>query len=176
MNATAISSALSEGSREGEGGTVVQMDCTSSVSATGDITSAHFRELVLLLWAHFSAYCMGVFLRRWCCAELTAMLLNRLWWSIPVEFAWQSSVEIGKRHQTAVTVVQMSLLLVNYTRAHFSHNEILNGVMRTSSPLCITELYKVMDLNGNSLLALMKHEKNSQFTQRGRVWEGGVKW
>ncbi len=63
------------------------------------------------------------------------------------------------------TVVQMSLLLMNYTRAHFSSNEILNGVMRTSTPLCIAELYKVMDLNGNSLLALMKHEKHSQFTQ-----------
>lgn len=56
----------------------------------------------------------------------------------------------------------------------FSSNEILNGVMRTSSPLCITELYKVMDLNGNSLPALMKHEKHSQFTQREGEWEGGV--
>lgn len=74
--------------------------------------------------------------------------------------------EIGKKHKTAATVVQMSLLLMNYTRAHFSSNEILNGVMRTSSPLCIAKLYKVMDLNGNSLLALMKHEKHSQFTQR----------
>lgn len=77
------------------------------------------------------------------------------------------AVEIGKRRKkTSATVVQTSLLLMNYSRAHFSSDGILNGVMRTSSPLCIAELYKVMGLNGNSLLALMKHEKHSQFTQR----------
>lgn len=36
--------------------------------------------------------------------------------------------------------------------------------MRTSSPLCMADLYKVMDLNENSLLALIQHEKLSQFT------------
>lgn len=65
-----------------------------------------------------------------------------------------------------VSVVQMSLVLMNYSRAHFSSNEILNGVLRTSSPLCVAELYKVIDLNENSLLDLMKHEKHFQFTQR----------
>lgn len=118
---------------------------------------------------------MAVLSRRWCYAELTAMPLNRCQWSIPIEFAWQNGGEIGKRHKRVAIVVQMSLLLTNYSRAHFSSYEILNGVMRTSSPLCIAELYKVMDLNGNSLLALMKHEKHSQFTQREGEWEGGVK-
>lgn len=82
----------------------------------------------------------------------------------PLSFFLPWKLERGTK--TAATVVQMSLLLMNYSRAHFSSDGILNGVMRTSSPLCIAELYKVMDLNGNSLLALMKHEKHSQFTQR----------
>ena len=79
----------------------------------------------------------------------------------------------GERPKSVATVVQMSLLLMSYTRAHFSSNEILNGVMRTSSPLCVAEVCKVMDLNGNSLLVLMKHEKHSQFTQGEGKWEGG---
>lgn len=69
----------------------------------------------------------------------------------------------------------MSLLFMNYTKAHFSSNEILNGVMRTSLPLCITEPYKIMDLNGNSLPALMKHDKHSQFTQKEGERQKGVK-
>lgn len=69
----------------------------------------------------------------------------------------------------------MSLLFMNYTKAHFSSDEILNGVMRTSSPLCIAELYKVMDLNGSSLPALMKHEKHSQFTQKEGEQQKGEK-
>ncbi len=136
--------------------------------------SAAFMSVFLSRW--WGTCCMGVLLRRRWYAELTVMLLSGPRQRIPVEFAWRNAVEIGKRHKTVATVVQMSLLLMNYTRAHFSSNEILNGVMRTSTPLCIAELYKVMDLNGNSLLALMKHEKHSQFTQGEGEWEGGVKW
>lgn len=173
MNATVISSASSI-RREPGGSSIVQMDFTSCVPADDWRyyifsflwVSAAFMSVSLSSW--WGTCCLGVLLRRWCAAELTVMLVNRLRWSIPVVFAWWSAAEIGKRHKTVATVVQMSLLLMNYTRAHFSSNEILNGVMRTSSPLCITELYKVMDLNGNSLLALMKHENHSQFTQRVR--------
>lgn len=58
----------------------------------------------------------------------------------------------------------MSLLLTNYTRAHFRSNKILSEVMRTSSPLCMADLYEVMELNESPLLALMQHEKHFQFT------------
>lgn len=168
--------------REPGGPSIVQMDFTSSVSANDWRyyicsflgVSAAFMSVFLSSW--WGTCYMGVLLRRWCCAELTAMLLSGPQWRIPVEFARRNAVEIGKRHKTVATVVQMSLLLMNYTRAHFSGDEILNGVMRTSSPLCIAELCKVMDLNGNSRLALMKHEKHSQFTQGEGECEGGVKW
>lgn len=119
---------------------------------------------------------LGVLYGHWCYAELTWMLLNWLWWSIPVELAWLNAKEIGERHKSVATVVQMSLLLMNYTRAHFSSNKILNGVTRTSSPLCMTDLYKAMHLNENSLLALMKHEKHFQFTETEGAWQEGVKW
>lgn len=57
---------------------------------------------------------------------------------------------------------------MNYSRAHFRGNEILNEVLRTSSAECMAELCGVIDLNGKSLVELMKHEKNSQCT-----WKGG---
>lgn len=94
----------------------------------------------------------------------------------PLGFSCSKAADIGLRHKTVASVVQMSLLLMNYSRAHFSSNEILNGVLRKSSPLCITELHKVIDLNGNSLLDLMKREKHSQFTQGEVEWETRVKW
>lgn len=62
----------------------------------------------------------------------------------------------------------MSLILMNYRRAHFHGNEILNEVLRTSSAECMAELCKVIDFNGKSVVELMKREKNSQFT-----WNGG---
>lgn len=95
-------------------------------------------------------------------------------------FAWRNAAEIGKRHQAAATVVQTSLLLMNYSGAHFSGDGILNGVMRTSSPLCVADLYEVMDLNGNSLPGLNEAWKAFPvYTGRGRtgrvflsyVWE-----
>lgn len=37
----------------------------------------------------------------------------------------------------------------------------------------MAELCKVIDLNGKSVVELMRREKNSQFTQS---WVGGVGW
>lgn len=59
---------------------------------------------------------------------------------------------------------------MNYSRAHFRGNEILNGILRTSSAECMAELRKVIDLNGEPVVELMKRGKNSQFTRS----EGGT--
>lgn len=40
----------------------------------------------------------------------------------------------------------------------------------------MTDLYEVMDLNENSLQALMQHEKHSQFTETEGKWVEGLKW
>lgn len=72
--------------------------------------------------------------------------------------------------ESVPSAVQTSLLLMSYSRAHFRGNEILNEVLRTSSAECMAELCKVIDLNGNSVVELMKRAKNSQFTQS---WGGG---
>lgn len=150
-----------------------------------EIISAHFWELVLLLWAYLSALLMSHIVLRplWAPllvlvhAELPTMPSRSLRRSIPVfSFSCSKGADIGLRHETGASVVQTSLLLMNYSRAHFGSNEILNGVLRKSSPLCITELHKVIDLNGNSLLDLMKHEKHSQFIQGEVEWETRVKW
>lgn len=53
---------------------------------------------------------------------------------------------------------------MNYSRAHFRGNEILNEVLRTSSAECMAELCKVIDLNGKSVVELMEREKNPQCT------------
>lgn len=147
----------------------------------GDITSAHFWELVLLyesnsqqLMRNMLYGCpLMVLLLCWIDSDASesTSVMHPCWVCLAKRCRnWEEN------HKTVATVIQMSLLLMNYTRAHFSSNEILNGVIRTLSPLCIAELYKVMDLNGNSLLVLMKHKKHSQFTQREGEWEGGVKW
>lgn len=101
---------------------------------------------------------MDVLLRRRCYAELTAMSAMRS--------------HIGEEAQNYSDCSPNVIITCELPGAHFSSDEILNGVTRTSSPLCITEVYKVMDLNGNSPPALMKHEAHSQFTQRESEREG----
>lgn len=93
-------------------------------------------------------------------------------WSAAIEFTHWNSLQIEKRHESVASAVQTSLLLMNYSRAHFRGNEILNGVLRTSSAECMAELRKVIDLNGESVVELMKRGKNSQFTRS----EGGQRW
>lgn len=159
------------------------MDSTSAVAEKDRriITYSSFLEvsaafMSVFLNTRWAKCCTGIVLQCRCHPELTAVLLNRRRWSIFLEIARQNTAEHEKRHKAVAMAVQMSLLFMNYTKAHFSSNEILNGVMRTSSPLCITEPYKIMDLNGNSLPALMKHDKHSQFTQKEGERQKGVKW
>lgn len=95
--------------------------------------------------------------------------------SMPIEFTQWNSLQIEKGHESVASAVQTSLLLMNYSRAHFRGNEILNEVLRTSSAECMAELCKVIDLNGKSVVELMKREKNSQFTQSW-VGLGGQRW
>lgn len=91
--------------------------------------------------------------------------------SISVEFTQRNSLQIEKEQESVASALQTSLLLMNYSRAHFRGNEILNEVLRTSSAECMAELCGVIDLNGKSLVELMKREKNSQCTWKGG-WRG----
>lgn len=76
-----------------------------------------------------------------------------------IEFTHWNSLQIEKRHESVASAVQTSLLLMNYSRAHFRGNEILNGVLRTSSAECMAELRNVIDLNGEPVVELMKRGK-----------------
>lgn len=84
--------------------------------------------------------------------------------SAPVGFTHRNSRQIEKRQESVASAPQTSLLLMNYSRAHFRGNEILNGLWRTSSAECVAELRKVIDSNGKSAVELMKREKNPQLT------------
>lgn len=94
--------------------------------------------------------------------------------SIPIEFTQWNSLQIEKGHESVASAVQTSLLLMNYSRAHFRGNEILNEVLWTSSAECMAELCKVIDLNGKSVVELMKREKNSR--RVGWAWGAEVRW